>query len=53
MDATVAPHFLSRGQTYRSVVGDTLVLPCEVEDLGKLSYTADLSNYIYFVFQCN
>ncbi|XP_049963885.1 lachesin-like isoform X1 [Schistocerca serialis cubense] len=32
--ATVAPHFLSHGQTFRSVVGDTLVLPCEVEDLG-------------------
>ncbi|XP_054285081.1 lachesin-like isoform X1 [Macrosteles quadrilineatus] len=28
------PRFLSRGQTYRVVIGDTLVLPCEVEDLG-------------------
>lgn len=32
----VQPHFLSRGHTYRAVVGDTLVLPCQVENLGKL-----------------
>lgn len=31
------PRFLSRGHTYRAVVGDTLVLPCEVENLGKLT----------------
>uniref|UniRef100_A0A1I8P5A6 Protein CEPU-1 n=1 Tax=Stomoxys calcitrans TaxID=35570 RepID=A0A1I8P5A6_STOCA len=29
------PRFLSRGHTYRSVVGDTLVLPCQVENLGN------------------
>lgn len=29
------PRFLSRGNTYRSVVGDTLVLPCQVEHLGN------------------
>ncbi|CAD6994398.1 unnamed protein product [Ceratitis capitata] len=29
----VQPHFLSRGHTYRAVVGDTLVLPCQVENL--------------------
>lgn len=29
------PKFLSRGQTFRAVIGDTLVLPCEVQDLGK------------------
>lgn len=28
------PKFVSRGQTYRAVIGDTLVLPCEVEQLG-------------------
>ncbi|XP_037819255.1 netrin receptor DCC [Lucilia sericata] len=28
------PRFLSRGHTYRAVVGDTLVLPCQVENLG-------------------
>ncbi|XP_033165513.1 MAM domain-containing glycosylphosphatidylinositol anchor protein 1 isoform X1 [Drosophila mauritiana] len=29
------PRFLSRGHTYRAVVGDTLVLPCQVENLGN------------------
>jgi len=29
------PRFLSRGHTYRAVVGDTLVLPCQVENLGE------------------
>ncbi|XP_071447644.1 lachesin-like isoform X2 [Hetaerina americana] len=29
------PRFLSRGQTFRVVIGDTLVLPCEVENLGS------------------
>lgn len=32
--ATPSPRFLSRGQTFRVVLGDTLVLPCEVQDLG-------------------
>ncbi|XP_017478456.1 PREDICTED: neural cell adhesion molecule 1 [Rhagoletis zephyria] len=29
------PRFLSRGHTYRAVVGDTLLLPCQVENLGN------------------
>uniref|UniRef100_A0A182QRB8 Uncharacterized protein n=1 Tax=Anopheles farauti TaxID=69004 RepID=A0A182QRB8_9DIPT len=29
----LVPRFTSRGHTYRAVVGDTLVLPCEVENL--------------------
>lgn len=33
--ATATPRFLSRGHTYRAVVGETLTLPCEVENLGK------------------
>ncbi|KAH8310452.1 hypothetical protein KR044_001419 [Drosophila immigrans] len=33
--AAPQPRFLSRGNTYRSVVGDTLVLPCQVEHLGN------------------
>ena len=32
----LVPRFTSRGHTYRAVVGDTLILPCEVENLGKL-----------------
>jgi hypothetical protein len=35
IDVTMAPRFLSHGQTFRAVIGDTLVLPCEVDDLGK------------------
>uniref|UniRef100_A0A182LSX2 Uncharacterized protein n=1 Tax=Anopheles culicifacies TaxID=139723 RepID=A0A182LSX2_9DIPT len=31
----LVPRFISRGHTYRAVVGDTLVLPCEVENLGE------------------
>ncbi|XP_063236207.1 lachesin-like isoform X2 [Bacillus rossius redtenbacheri] len=34
-DSTPAPRFSSRGQTFRAVIGDTLVLPCEVENLGS------------------
>jgi hypothetical protein len=34
-DVTMAPRFLSHGQTFRAVIGDTLVLPCEVDDLGE------------------
>lgn len=34
-NSNAIPRFLSRGQTYRVVIGDTLVLPCEVDDLGK------------------
>ncbi|XP_075214115.1 lachesin-like [Lycorma delicatula] len=33
--STAAPTFLSTGQTYRTVIGDTLVLPCEVHNLGS------------------
>ncbi|CAB3368811.1 Hypothetical predicted protein [Cloeon dipterum] len=29
------PRFLSRGQTFREVIGETLVLPCDVQDLGS------------------
>ncbi|XP_017052573.1 neurotrimin [Drosophila ficusphila] len=29
------PRFMSRGHTYRAVVGDTLVLPCQVDNLGN------------------
>ncbi|XP_073988666.1 klingon isoform X2 [Rhodnius prolixus] len=31
---TPSPRFVTRGQNYRVVIGDTLVLPCEVENLG-------------------
>lgn len=31
-----APKFISRGQSYRAVIGDTIVLPCITQDLGKI-----------------
>ncbi|CAH2217768.1 jg18823, partial [Pararge aegeria aegeria] len=30
------PRFLSRGHSFRTVVGDTLLLPCQVQNLGSL-----------------
>ncbi|KAG5673018.1 hypothetical protein PVAND_003096 [Polypedilum vanderplanki] len=34
--STSQARFLSQGHTYRAVVGETLTLPCEVENLGGL-----------------
>ncbi len=50
--STAAPRFLSRGHTYRAVVGDTLVLPCEVENLGKWimdPYNVKYTQLPYFI----
>jgi hypothetical protein len=33
--STTQARFLSQGHTYRAVVGETLTLPCEVENLGE------------------
>ncbi|CAG4970084.1 unnamed protein product [Colias eurytheme] len=30
------PRFVSRGHSFRTVVGDTLLLPCQVQNLGSL-----------------
>ena len=30
-----APKFISRGQSYRAVIGDTIILPCATQDLGE------------------
>lgn len=32
---TVVPKFVSRGHLYKAVVGDTIELPCKVQNLGK------------------
>lgn len=29
------PKFISRGQSYRAVIGDTINLPCVTQDLGE------------------
>lgn len=31
----VVPKFLSRGHLYKAIVGDTIELPCKVQNLGK------------------
>lgn len=32
---TVVPKFISRGHLYKAIVGDTVELPCKVQNLGK------------------
>lgn len=43
---TSIPKFLSRGQSYRAVIGDTINLPCKTQDLGleTINWTM-FSNY--------
>ncbi|XP_063708471.1 limbic system-associated membrane protein [Culicoides brevitarsis] len=35
MESTVAPKFVSRGHLYKAIIGDTIILPCKVQDLGS------------------
>lgn len=39
-ETTMAPRFVSHSQTFRAVIGDTLVLPCEVEHLGMYIFNS-------------
>jgi hypothetical protein len=32
---TVAPKFITRGHLYKAVIGDTIILPCKVQNLGE------------------
>lgn len=32
---TIVPKFVSRGHLYKAIVGDTIELPCKVQNLGK------------------
>lgn len=32
---TVVPKFVSRGHLYKAIVGDTIELPCKVQNLGN------------------
>lgn len=34
-DPSIPPRFISRGNTFKVVLGDTVTLPCEVQNLGK------------------
>lgn len=36
---TVVPKFVSRGHLYKAIVGDTIELPCKVQNLGKYTTT--------------
>lgn len=35
---TVPPKFVTRGHLYKAVIGDTIILPCKVKDLGMFNY---------------
>ena len=32
---TPAPKFITKGHLYKAVIGDTIILPCKVKDLGE------------------
>lgn len=34
LEPTVAPKFMSRGHLYKAIIGDIIILPCKVQDLG-------------------
>lgn len=48
----VTPKFVSRGQKFRVVIGDTVRLPCQVDNLGKpcRKILADKMIYIYSLY---
>lgn len=39
---TVVPKFVSRGHLYKAIIGDTIILPCIVQNLGW-----------YYILKCN
>lgn len=46
---TVVPKFVSRGHLYKAIVGDTIELPCKVQNLGmKIVF-----EHILCTFTCN
>ena len=38
---TPAPKFITKGHLYKAVIGDTIILPCKVKDLGETEATVD------------
>lgn len=42
------PKFVSRGNLYKAIVGDSLELPCKVEDLGKLENVLLLLFFLFY-----
>lgn len=50
--STVSPKFLSRGQLYKAIIGDTIILPCRVQNLGKNNLFLNiLKKYLIFFIQ--
>ena len=34
------PRIISRGETFRAAIGERVILPCEVKDIGKFNLIA-------------
>lgn len=49
--STVSPKFLSRGQLYKAIIGDTIILPCRVQNLGKNNFVFRFSDGEIFKHQ--
>lgn len=43
---TPAPKFITKGHLYKAVIGDTIILPCKVKDLGE---TESIVDYFFYV----
>ena len=43
------PRILSRGETFRAAIGERIILPCQVKDLGKYKYILTISTLQDFV----
>lgn len=46
------PKFISRGQSYRAVIGDTILLPCVTQDLGELMFICAMWKNWKHVLHC-
>lgn len=44
---TPAPKFITKGHLYKAVIGDTIILPCKVKDLGETESIVDYFFYMY------
>lgn len=42
---TVVPKFVSRGHLYKAIVGDTIELPCKVQNLGNENTEKRMHNW--------
>lgn len=49
---STVPKFISRGQSYRAVIGDTIILPCATQDLGE-KRRRKTNNLVLYKFHFN